>query len=50
MPPEEVNVIAILGDGTEVMAYRKDGYWWVGVDDSPIDAKLYGVVSWRAAD
>jgi hypothetical protein len=48
MPPEGQNVIVTLQDGTEVMAYWRDGQWWVGVENDPLDAPLQGtVIDWR---
>lgn len=48
MPPEGQNVIAVLDDGTEVLAYWSAGKWWVGVENDPIDVPLAGTVtSWH---
>lgn len=47
MPEDGKLVIAILSDGSEINAYRLDGFWWTGVENDPIDVKVDGVVSWR---
>lgn len=48
MPEDGKLVIAILSDGSEINAYRLDGFWWTGVENDPSDAKVSGVVvSWR---
>lgn len=48
MPPEGQNVIVVLDDGTEEMAYWWEGQWWVGVENDPVDVPLTRtVVTWR---
>lgn len=50
MPEDGKLVIAILSDGSEIYAYRLDGFWWTGVENNPDDVKVVGVVSWREAE
>lgn len=48
MPEDGKLVIATLSDGSEIHAYRAEGFWWTGVENDPVDAKVNGVVvSWR---
>ena len=48
MPPVGQNVVVVLDDGTEVLAYWMDGVWWVGQENDPEDIPVnQGVQSWH---
>lgn len=48
MPDDGQNVLVVLADGSEILAYRQDGKWWIGVDYSSQDAELSAeVMFWR---
>ena len=47
-PPLGQAVIAVLADGSELLAAWDGEQWTMGVDDDPEDAVVPGVVvSWR---
>jgi len=46
-PQEGLNVIMCLTDGSELMGYWSEGFWWTGIENNPDDVKVVGVVSWR---
>lgn len=50
MPLEGQIVIVALLSGEEVLAYRANGSWWSGVENSPEDVVLENVVSWRYSE
>ena len=50
MPPEGQNVIVVLEDGTELLAYYSDGFWRAGQDNSPEDTIVDSIISWRFAE
>ena len=48
LPPYGQEVLAILVDGTVIVAYWKDGSWWQGVADDPNDWLVEAeVIGWE---
>ena len=47
-PPIGQEVEVTLAGGGSCLAYWKDGQWWIGVEDDPLDAPLnQSVVKWE---
>jgi hypothetical protein len=49
-PPLGQEVVVTLAEGGSCLAYWRDGQWWVGVEDDPLDALLEEEVTgwaWR---